>query len=849
VRGSLGGARALLDAVGYGDEAVAVDYPVWLGPARGVALAEMVAFGRPAPMDMSTAVVSVSSQSVDAAYEIAQVIAAPYCLVANNGSVDVWVAEPTGPRSWRTDVTSEDSSTLSEWLRPLAALTVKVGLRQPPLFDVPVNLLASASSRSADQLAPIVGHALETAAASLAPSRSSDPARAKRLLHRRAARLVVGGLTALVIRDRDGQASPDTDDLLRRVAGQHPSTFSWLAKATSREWAVLVDLVDQLGDGIDYRSLDPSILSHVYEQALVDDDDRKKLGIHYTPPGLARRLVTDLPVELVPPGDRHVLDPSCGSGTLLIAAHDRLRGLQPSGWPEAERHSDLSVHLHGYDIDPFASEIARLSLLLHAQPAGNGWQIDALNTLRQPVPDPQPSLIITNPPWRFSAHGHRTQSADDFLRWSMRALAPGGLLGVVLPASWLSADNSADTRDELVAHFDVFEVWRLPEGTFATSRQAPAVLLARRRDGFGGKGARVVRDVDRRSLNEFLDGYSAAVTHVRADNDAPLQSGPPAPDVRVPTVELGEIADVLSGPQPLPTIADRGHGVLYLNHFGDVPSYGLVDEELLWRVRFPADFQTARGAKNIEKRKVLASAARSANSPWRFQIAIDMVGIAVRNSVRGIAPHDQDDEDILYALAVIVGSGLASAFSASFGGDRNIPAAVLRSLPIPWGRSALRRLARLGRQAAELADDPRALNKHLRSAEAEVWDIYEVDDADRSIAVARLAGHPAPEGFARYNQLPASSPCPETTFRRVGAVLDVEGNAVRLWVNGVTPDEGVLVPVPPCMPGWLVRGGATFDVTGVETIRDLSVGRFRFQPMAWQDIDLDSDTPTPIFPR
>jgi hypothetical protein len=95
----------------------------------------------------------------------------------------------------------------------------------------------------------------------------------------------------------------------------------------------------------------------------------------------------------------------------------------------------------------------------------------------------------------------------------MAALAPGGLLGVLLPASWLSADNSANTRTQLSEHFDVFETWRLPEGTFATSSVATAVLLARKRDGLGGHGARVVRQVTRRGMQSFLSGESAGDTY------------------------------------------------------------------------------------------------------------------------------------------------------------------------------------------------------------------------------------------------------------------------------------------------------------------------------------------------
>lgn len=842
-------ARSLLAAVGYGDDVIDFEYPVWLGRDRGVALADLVAFGRAVPRDMSTATLTLTEGSVESGFEIARILAAPFFMVDDDRRLDLWVADPAGPRPLQSDVGPGDAAALAESLQPRAAMTMKIGLRQLPLFDLPVNLLASARSRSADQLAPIVAEALQAASDSLPSSRSANPDRARQLLHRRAARLVVGALTALVMRDRGEDRPTEAAALLDRVAREQPTTFEWMNKISRAEHNVLVELLEQLGAGIDYRSLDPSILSHVYEQALVNDDDRRRLGIHYTPPNLAARLLRDLPVELVPPEDRHVLDPACGSGTLLIAAHDRLRELQPANWEEETRHRDLSVHLRGFDVDPFAGEIARLSLLLHAQPAGNGWRVDEVDTLRQPPPEMPPKLIVTNPPWRFSADEHRAQAADEFVRWSMRALAPGGLLGMVLPGSWLSADNSSESRDELLAYFEVFEVWRLPEGTFSTSRQPPAVLLARKRDGLGGAGARIVREVSSPELRTFMAGEPGAINFLHLDKLAPLGAGPPPPTVRRPAIAMGDIADVLSGPQPLPGIADRGTGTPYLNHFGDVPPYGLVPDELLWHVGYPEDFQTGSGGRLIDKKKVIASAARSWSSPWRFRVAIDLTGVAVRNSVRGIAPHDQDDDDLLYAIAMIVGSGFASAYAVSVGGDRNIPAKVLPSMPFPKRRSTVTRLARFGRRAAELAAEPGALNEHLIAAEAAVWEAYGVDETDRRVAIARLAGHSAPEGLLRYPALDREAPEAPSRFRRVGAVLGIEGNSIRLWVNGVTPDEGVVVPLPARLPGWLARSGATFDVTGIETTADLTNSRFSYQPMSWRDIDIESDEPRLLIPR
>ena len=845
------GAHEVLSVAGYGDDVIELDYPVWLGPRDGVLTADLVAFGRAAPRDMSTAAITVSGKSVDKAYAVARAVAAPYFLVADGSQVNLWVADPARPTQWRAELTRDDVRELEPWLRPDAVLKTKVGLRQLPLFNLPIDFLAAARTTSADRLAPLIGDALRAADESVPSLDARGDAESARVRHRVAARLVVGALTVLVMRDRADDRSRrllSTETLLHRTLAEHPDSFRWWADASSRERVVLAELVDRLGNGIDYRSLDPAILSEVYEEALVDEDDRRHLGIYYTPPHLARRLVTDLPVETVAPHDRHVLDPCCGSGTLLVAAHDRLRSLQPAGLTEADRHRELAVHLHGYEKDAFATEIARLTLLLHAQPAGNGWHIERVDTLRQAPPAPAPKLIVTNPPWRFEADGQRVQAADAFVRWSMDALAPGGLLGVLLPASWLSARNSANTRTELTTEFDVFETWRMPEGTFATSGVAAAVLLARKNDGLTGRGARAVREVTRQGLSHFLSGESPGDAFWLADADDALAQTAPLAPVHTSVEPLDAIADIRSGPQPRTDITNRGHGTPFLNHFREVPPYGLVPDEALWHVAFPDDFQSSRGASIIEKKKVLASAARSGNNPWRFRVAVDHRGIAMRNSMRGVAPHDQDDDNLLYALGVIIGSGFASNFAANYGGDRNITADVLRRLPVPTNREVIDALGALGRRAVQLASDQRALSRHLAEAEQVVWEAYGVSLDDRSAAIGRLSGHRAPEGLPRYPRKVARGSAIASTYRRVGAVLDVAGNDVLVWVNGLTPDAGVWMPVPTGMPGWLARAGATFDVRGVDTLDDLNDGHFRFQPMAWRDLDLESPDPQPLLP-
>ena len=487
---TLTSARRFLNSVGYSDDLLDVEYPVWIPEAPGVESADLVAFTRPVPKDMSTALVVVHLAGPAHAYRIARALGAPFVVTPRHERFQLSIAKPDKLESWRT-IDSQSFSEVRRWLQPETATRIKVGLRQLPLFDIPVDFLADARARSSERLGSIVGEALSSASDALAGGDSGTGREATRA-HLEAARLVVGALTALVIRDTgmlDGRVGPSSraaaDGVIEWAAMRHPTTFEWLGTASDNEQRVLRELTDQLGRSINYRSMDPGILSQVYEQALVDEDERRRLGIHYTPPDLAARILASLPVELIDPGDRYVLDPACGSGSLLVAAHERLYKLQPANWSLDARHQDLRVHLRGHDVDHFAAEIAGLALLLKAQPAGNGWAIKTENTLSINPREVSPRIIVMNPPWGYTSKVQRHQRADDFMRWAIDALRPGGLLGAIVPTSWLSADNSEPTRQRLRDQFETFEIWRLPERTFSRSGQAGSVLFARQEGDCG----------------------------------------------------------------------------------------------------------------------------------------------------------------------------------------------------------------------------------------------------------------------------------------------------------------------------------------------------------------------------
>ena len=73
-------------------------------------------------------------------------------------------------------------------------------------------------------------------------------------------------------------------------------------------------------------------------------------------------------------------------------------------------------------------------------------------------------------------------------------------------------------------------------------------------------------------------------------------------------------------------------------------------------------------------------------------------------------------------------------------------------------------------------------------------------------------------------------------MRRLGAVMAAEPTRtkVRVWINGITMDEhenGVLIDRPEGLPKWMAVAGATFDVTGVDSVETIPNGVFVKQPM------------------
>ncbi|MFE3251093.1 class I SAM-dependent DNA methyltransferase [Streptomyces sp. NPDC059209] len=856
----LGQARSTLSLLGYGEELVEENYPIWTG--AGNSRVDLAAFARRNPKDMSTAAIVVQQSSREASGRIqdetsslALTLAAPFIAVALPESLRIASVNIDGTSETLTEIDYHDhsqASRIAHRLDPRSVLEAKTGSRQPALFPMDVSILERARKDSGDRLSPRVEEALRGAFDVLG-YQSSKPSseEATERLHKRAARLVVGALTTLVLRDKEGLPKGTAGVTVDSVMQHHPQEFRWVTSLDSRELDALTGIVAGLGRDIDFRGLDPSILSEVYEKTLVSDAQRRKLGTHYTPPALARKMLAATPMETVSPEERLVIDPTCGSGGLLLAAHDRLRALQPTDWDLRESHRDLTAHLHGYDTDAFAVEIARLSLFLHAVPAGNGWDVkhgDALNVKLKG--NARPSIIVANPPWKnTNTGGRRSERADDFLLWMLNSLRPGGLLSIVLPIGWLSNRSSRETRNKVRALCDIFEIWRLPKGSFNSANAAPAVLTARRHEKAAGSQGPILfrRVINRGSLESFYKSGRASEVFLTdsltsSPGDVSLITGPLTDWANGQDFStLGDVADVVTGPQPKSGILGRTDGTencQYLKLSGSLHPFAEADPEDLMSVHFPDDFQTGRGSAGLGKPKVLTPAASGPDTPWRLKPSIDTRGILVRNSLHMVMPKS-DEDDLLYGLLAFLGTGFASCWIDERALERNVSTADARSIPIPRDPLVWRRFAELGRELHRMSHRLDQASPLLRDLEEAAWECMGVPDNLRNKLIARLNSVWAPEGSHRYSraasaQMPAQLDMNSSgkLRDRYGSVLSVTNGEILVEVPGITSMEGEWIEPPNGMPGSICRSGETFDVM----IRDsapLSFGQFRHQSASW----------------
>lgn len=801
-----------------------------VGSPTGCVVADVVGFTHLAPQDLRTSAISAfiaTGDDVGGLLEAARLLATPFALVEDTtGELCLYrvtaAVEPLAEivrRIPASGIPELRGSDLAAELAPRVVRAAKAGMRQLALFPVDARLLMHARDRSVDSISSRLEDSFK-----LALEKGFDPTGA--------AKLAIESLAAVIVRDKYELGDVDRGNVVDAALVHHGEYFEGLAEWQIAHPGLVESMLGELGDGVDYSAIDARSINAVYEQLFLTPDLRKELGIFHTGQRLASRILDHLPVEEIPPEDRYVVDPACGTGNLLLAAQERLENISPGRWSPEHTHKWLKTHMYGADIEPMAVEVAKLSLLVSSLPLGNSWQIEQNDALADTVSFHRPPTVwVTNPPWRCRTSAQGGELAVEFLNRAVGHLADGGLLACILPASWLSTSGHAGSRRELLEKCDVFEVWRLPRDMFNEARFPAAVVFAqKRRTAQRTTFAFRWLTAGSRHRTDFLD--SGAVQFQSAEQtraDAALIGGP-IDGLTASGITVGDVAELSGGliQHGTPCPAPHGEGIPVLARGVRVGVHRMVGTESVTRVSDPAqNFRSYVHPRPglLDTPKLLVQADRNPANAWRLRPVVDTIGVVPSDSWQIVAARPQT----VWALNALFSTSVASCFVHSRSITKRITVEVLKRIPLPsdWHRRHEQHFADLGRQMADRTSDLPSLADEAERLARRAFDL----DDETTAAIERImAGYQASDGRVRF---------PDTTVPRStgdahasgfnqapGTVLHVERTKVGIWVLG-GPEEGFTVDLHEGIPGWLLEEHASFDLTG-----DPQTGRYRFHRAA-----------------
>jgi N-6 DNA Methylase len=482
-----------------------------------------------------------------------------------------------------------------------------------------------------------------------------------------------------------------------------------------------------------FQNLSVPDLAFVAESAFITERTRDELGIHSTPEGLADYIVNQLPWGEVPVDERVVWEPFCGHGVFLAKAMERLRqDIHPSVNPKG-RHEYFRQRLIGVETDPLALEICRLMLTNTDYPNGNTWErLHHADVFRWPhwqTTLQSATVVLANPPYEAFAAKYRreigavkTKPPAEFLHRLLQQ--PPRLLGLVLPQSFLSDPIYRDANLAMARRYDSIQVTELPPIFRYADNETVAVTASGLR--MAGHTVRInYAEVQKDGVDRFLEDWHVSNARSAEVPVPPLASGLRFTLRLLPQdsilahlksrLLLGKVADIHQGihwiartdgkAQSAPRIDVAANKEKKGFHPGAEKMSGNLAQFQLRTIRYLSLREEHQWYRDKawklswgERKAVCNAARRQPTSPWRFVTWADAEGLTFTKQFFAIWPHEGVSE---FAIAAIIASPVANAFSFERDLDRHNHIETLRELPLP-DLEHLKPNAELHRRAAEL---------------------------------------------------------------------------------------------------------------------------------------------------
>lgn len=150
---------------------------------------------------------------------------------------------------------------------------------------------------------------------------------------------------------------------------------------------------DLLGDAYEY------LMRHFATES------GKSKGQFYTPAEVSRVMAKVVGVGSAKAASQTIHDPTCGSGSLLLKAHD-----------EAKSATGHDLTLYGQEMDNATAALARMNMILHDCATAEIWQDNVLAAPHFKSPDGRLKtfdFVVANPPFSFKAWSNGFNPNED----------------------------------------------------------------------------------------------------------------------------------------------------------------------------------------------------------------------------------------------------------------------------------------------------------------------------------------------------------------------------------------------------------------------------------------------------
>jgi len=255
-------------------------------------------------------------------------------------------------------------------------------------------------------------------------------------------------------------------------------------------------------EGLDFgsnRAEGDDLLGDAYEYLMrhFATESGKSKGQFYTPAEVSRIMSMVIDLGKASNAAQSIYDPTCGSGSLLLKAHD-----------EAKSRTGLDLALYGQEMDNATSALARMNMVLHDCPTAEIWQD---NTLAHPhFKNPDGSLktfdfVVANPPFSTKAWTSGLDPLNDlyhrfeygippakngdyaFLLHMLKSLKSTGKAAVILPHGVLFRGGAeASIRTRILKQGYIKGIIGLPANLFYGTG-IPACIVILDKEGAAGR--------------------------------------------------------------------------------------------------------------------------------------------------------------------------------------------------------------------------------------------------------------------------------------------------------------------------------------------------------------------------